>query len=110
MIIHYDIIILDFTQDTIDIIDTNEDNNVTINVVKIKNKWQTSITGLIAEMDPSVKTDKDLLKKLKKKLSCNGYLTGDRLTFQGDHKGTIYQYLLSIGITSDRIKDSGTGK
>ena len=61
-------------------------------------------------MDPCCETDKDLLTKLKKKLSCNGHMTNGQFALHGDHKNEVYSYLLGIGITADRIKHSGTGK
>ena len=76
----------------------------------MRNKWQTSISGLSLSKDKSVSTYKELLKKFKKMLSCNGHIDNetDTLCLQGDHRDKVMEYLTGLGISKDLIITSGT--
>lgn len=96
---------LDFTQNNTDTTVSTE-QQVTITLEPFRRSWKTSVSGVKASVSA-----KELLKKWKKKLSCNGHLdkTGT-LVFQGDHSKIITGLLLNMGYTSDRILIVGTGK
>jgi translation initiation factor 1 len=62
-------------------------------------KFITSIEGLEPYLEESKIPLKDLMKSLKKKLSCNGNISkseeaGNIIQFQGDHRKILVDYLI----------------
>lgn len=102
-------ITLDFTQEEDTTVDTDL-KEVTVNVAKFRNKWQTTITGLTLSDYDCQHTEKQFLKLLKGRFSCNGHYTADEnmYTLQGDHKRELVPYLVSVGIPKAQIIQSGT--
>jgi translation initiation factor 1 (eIF-1/SUI1) len=102
---------LDFTETETNVSD-NTEQQVAITVEPFRRSWKTSITGIDWTRDRSVSSDKELLKKWKKKLSCNGHLDVEdgKMTFQGDHNQTIYGWVIKLGYSPDQIIVAGTGK
>ena len=77
-------------------IDNAKDNSKIHVRVQQRNgkKCQTIITGIAEDLD----TDK-ILKYLKKKYSCNGYITDDEkfgevITLSGDQKENVYNFFI----------------
>lgn len=81
-----------------------------MNVAKFRNKWQTTVSGLILADYNCPHTEKQFLKLLKGRFSCNGHYKEDENMYllQGDHKREIVPYLISIGVPKEQIIQSGT--
>jgi translation initiation factor 1 (eIF-1/SUI1) len=79
------------------------DQPVTITIEPFRKKWKTSVTGL-------AEANKALHASWKKKLSCGGDFSAGRMCFQGDHSQTVYDWIIKLGYSKDRILITGTGK
>jgi len=81
----------------------SDDQQVTISIQPFRNKWKTSVVGL-------AEAHKDLHSLWKKKLSCGGDFKDGLMTFQGDHSHIIYEWIVAMGYSRDRIVVAGNGK
>ena len=82
----------------------SQNQTITIEIIKIKNRIHTCVRNFIYTMDSEVETEKDMLKKFKKEI-CNtgGFFKEGDYVLQGNCVQKVEAYLKSIGITSFQL-------
>src|SRR3989344_6854354 len=78
-----------------------EDQKIKVTLIQKRyGKYMTIVRGI-----DSKKIDlKDLMKKLKSKLSCGGTYKNGEIELQGDHRDRVKKILIDEGIPSDIIE------
>jgi translation initiation factor 1 len=72
-------------------------------IISTERKKYRKLMTVVENLDENINLE-ELAKKLKRKLACGGTVKGRRIELQGEHTGSVKEFLVKLNYPEDQIE------